>query len=116
LNEIAAPSPNGTPTPARFKNVSESDLARDAFDVLRDVNVQLDEQARANLAAVLSRHATIAEGVKRGREVARASAAAKTAKVTELTYRVSTLEAELEAEKAKVAHLQWSLEHGQQTG
>jgi hypothetical protein len=116
LNEIAAPSPNGTPTPARFKNVSESDLARDVFDVLRDVNVQLDEQARANLAAVLSRHATIAEGVKRGREVARASAAAKTAKVTELTYRVSTLEAELEAEKAKVAHLQWSLEHGQQTG
>ncbi|KAF2442613.1 hypothetical protein P171DRAFT_434083 [Karstenula rhodostoma CBS 690.94] len=108
-------SPNETPTPARFKNVSEHDLVRDAFSVLRDANVELNEQTRKNLTAVLSRHATIAEGVKKGRDVARASITAKTAKVTELTYRVSTLEAELEAEKAKVSHLQWTLEHGQQS-
>jgi hypothetical protein len=108
-------SPNETPTPARFRNVSEHDLVRDAFGVLRDANVQLAEQIRQNLTAVLSRHATIAEGVKKGRDVARASIAAKTAKVTELTYRVSTLEAELEAEKAKVSHLQWTLEHGPQS-
>lgn len=108
-------SPNETPTPARFKNVSEQDIVRDAFGVLRDANVQMSEQTRKNLTAVLSRHATIAEGVKKGRDVARASITAKTAKVTELTYRVSTLEAELEAEKAKVGHLQWTLEHGQQS-
>ncbi|OAF99145.1 uncharacterized protein CC84DRAFT_419324 [Paraphaeosphaeria sporulosa] len=108
-------SPNETPTPARFKNASEHDLVRDAFDVLREANVELSEQTRRNLAAILSRHATIAEGVKKGRNVARASITAKTAKVTELTYRVSTLEAELEAEKAKVSHLQWTVEHGQQS-
>ena len=107
-------SPNETPTPARFKNVLEHDLVRDALGVLREANVELSDRTRRDLTAVLSRHATIAEGVKKGRDVARASITAKTAKATELTYRVSTLEAELEAEKAKVSHLQWTLEHGQQ--
>jgi hypothetical protein len=50
-------SPKETPTPARFKNVSEHDMVRDALGVLRDANVQLDEQIRRNLTAVLSRHA-----------------------------------------------------------
>ena len=77
--------------------------------------MQVTEQTRKSLTDVLSRHATVAEGVRKGREVARASIAAKTAKVTELTYRINTLEAELEAEKAKVNHLQWSLEHGSQS-
>lgn len=108
-------SQNETPTPARFKNVSESDLARDVFGVLGEANVQMSEQARKNLTTVLLKHVTMAEGVKKGRDVARASITAKTAKVTELTYRVNTLEAELEAEKAKVNHLEWSLEHGQQS-
>ncbi|KAJ4296186.1 hypothetical protein N0V90_006230 [Kalmusia sp. IMI 367209] len=114
-----ADSPNATPTPSRFKDVGpapgDNDLVRDVFGVLGEANVQLNNQTRNNLTAVLSRHATVAEGVKKGRDVARASITAKTAKVTELTYRVSTLEAELEAEKAKVSHLQWSLEHGQET-
>ncbi|KAF9736152.1 hypothetical protein PMIN07_002873 [Paraphaeosphaeria minitans] len=107
-------SPNETPSPARFKNVSEHDLVRDVFGVLRETNLELSEQTRRTLTAVLSRHATIAEGVKKGRDVARASITAKAAKVTELTYRVNTLEAELEAEKAKVSHMQWTVEHGQQ--
>ncbi|KAF1969157.1 hypothetical protein BU23DRAFT_243681 [Bimuria novae-zelandiae CBS 107.79] len=106
-------SPNETPTPVRFKDVPPSDLVRDVFGLLSEANVQMNEQTRKNLTAVLSRHATIIEGVKKGRKVARASITAKIAKVTELTYRVSTLEAELEAEKAKVNHLKWSLEHGQ---
>lgn len=108
-----------TPTPVRFKDPGsaskDADIARDVFDVLRDANVQLDDQTRKMLMATLSRHATIAEGVKRGRDVARTAVTAKTAKVTELTYRVNTLEAELEAEKAKVSHLQWRLENGQDT-
>lgn len=108
-------SPNETPTPACFRSMSEHDLVQDVLSALRDSDVQLNEQTRKKLTTVLSRHATIAEGVKKGRDVARASIAAKTAKVTELTYRINTLEAELEAEKAKVSHLQWTLEHGQQS-
>jgi hypothetical protein len=39
-------------------------------------------------------------------------AKAKDAKITELTYRINTLEANLEAEKALVKHLQWEAENG----
>lgn len=90
----------------------DADLAQEVFGVLEEANVVLSEQTRKNLAAVLSRHATLAEGVKKGRDVARASAKAKDARVTELTYRVSTLEAELEAEKATVKHLEWKAASG----
>lgn len=37
----------------------------------------------------------------------RATVKAKDARIAELTYRIGTLEAELEAEKAMVKHLEW---------
>jgi hypothetical protein len=106
-------SPMDTPTPSRFKDVNiDSDLSRDVIEALRGANVTLSEQASRDLNTVLSKYATIAEGVKKGRDVARASMKAKDAKITELTYRVNTLEAELEAERKLVTHLQWKAEHG----
>ncbi|PVH99511.1 hypothetical protein DM02DRAFT_594241 [Periconia macrospinosa] len=105
-------SPMETPTPSRFKSVAtEGDVVRDIFGVLSRANVKLDEQTTRDITAVLSKYVTLSEGVKKGRDVARASVKAKDAKITELTYRVNTLEAELEAERATVAHLQWRAEH-----
>jgi len=109
-------SPVNTPTPSRFKDAGTSntdgELAHDIFGVLQEGNTILNEQTRRNLTAVLSKHATIADGVRKGRDVARATIKAKDAKATELTYRVNTLEAELEAERATVKHLQWKAESG----
>lgn len=109
-------SPVNTPTPVRYKDAgpagTDSELAHDVFGALQEANVLLNDQTRRNLITVLSKHATIAEGVRKGRDVARSSIKAKDAKVTELTYRLNTLEAELEAERATVKHLQWKAETG----
>lgn len=107
--DVAATGPSSveTPTPSRFRNIAPDDLARDVFDLLRDGNIRLGADTQSDLKDLLSKHAKSAEGFKRGRDVIRSTVKAKDAKITELTYRVSTLEAELEAERAMVKHLQW---------
>jgi hypothetical protein len=80
---------------------------RDVFDLLQDNHVRLTAGTQVDLKDLLSRHTKNVEGLRRGRDVSRSAIKAKEAKITELTYRVSTLEAELEAEKAMVKHLQW---------
>jgi hypothetical protein len=107
-HQTATPSSSiETPTPNRFRNVSPDDLVQDVFDVLLSSNTRLDADTQSELKDLLSKHAKSAEGFRRGRDVIRSTVKAKDAKITELTYRVSTLEAELEAEKAIVQHLQW---------
>jgi hypothetical protein len=107
-HQTATPSSSfGTPTPNRFQNVSPDDLVRDVFVLLQDGNVRLATDTQAELQDLLTKHAKSAEGFRRGRDVIRSTVKAKDAKITELAYRVSTLEAELEAEKAMVQHLQW---------
>jgi hypothetical protein len=106
--QTATPSSStDTPTPSRFKNVIDDDLARDVFGLLGEAQVRLPAEKDNELKGLLSRHMKSAEGYKRGRDVIRATVKAKDAKITELTYRISTLEAELEAEKAMVKHLRW---------
>ncbi|KAF1951812.1 hypothetical protein CC80DRAFT_453191 [Byssothecium circinans] len=106
-------SPMDTPTPIRFKDVNtESDLAKEVFGVLKGADIALGEQARRDLSGILSKHTTVAEGVKRGRDAARSAIKAKDARVQELTLRVNTLEAELEAEKKKVVYLQFKDQNG----
>jgi hypothetical protein len=111
--QIATPSSSfdadATPTPGRFKNV---DLATDVFGFLQEANVRLNSHAEIELKQLLSKHARNAEGYRRGRDVSRTTVKAKEAKITELTYRVNTLEAELEAERATVKHLQWEADNG----
>lgn len=75
--------------------------------MLQEGSVRLAADTQAGLKDLLSKHAKSAEGFRRGRDVIRSTVKAKDAKITELTYRVSTLEAELEAEKAMMKHLQW---------
>jgi hypothetical protein len=107
-HQATAPSsPFETPTPSRFRNVSTEDLSQDVFNLLHDGHVQLSSETETALKGLLTKYAKSAEGLKRGRDVIRTTVKAKDAKITELAYRVSTLEAELEAEKAMVKHLQW---------
>jgi hypothetical protein len=107
-HQTATPSSSfETPTPGRFRNIAPDDLVRDVFDLLQDNHVRLTAGTQVDLKDLLSRHTKNVEGLRRGRDVSRSAIKAKEAKITELTYRVSTLEAELEAEKAMVKHLQW---------
>jgi len=96
-----------TPTPNRFRNVTAEDLVQDVFNLLQESNIRPDVHTATELKVLLLKHAKSTEGYKRGRDVIRTTVKAKDAKITELSYRVSTLEAELEAEKAMVKHLQW---------
>jgi hypothetical protein len=96
-----------TPTPSRFRNISPDELVQDVFDFLQDSDVRLNADVQDGLKDLLSKYAKGVESFKRGRDVIRSTVKARDAKITELTYRVSTLECELEAEKAMVKHLQW---------
>lgn len=110
-HQTATPSssPYETPTPIRFKDVGGDDLVRDVMGLLQDASVKLSATTEKDLGTLLLKHAKTAEGLKRGRDVTRTTIKARDAKITELTYRISTLEAELEAEKAMVKHLQWEV-------
>jgi hypothetical protein len=104
------PSPFETPTPSRYTDTSDDGLVQGVFGILQESSVRLGDKTESDLRSLLSRHAKTAEGFRRGRDVIRATVKAKDAKITELTYRISTLEAEIEAEKAMARHLQWEAE------
>lgn len=116
-HQTATPSssPYETPTPSRFKDVGVTDLFHDVLSLLQAANIKLSTTTESNLNGLLSKHVKAAEGLKRGRDVTRMTIKARDAKITELSYRVSTLEAELEAEKAMVRHLQWEAQIEEQT-
>ena len=95
-------------------NVEGNDLVGDVLGLLQKANIQLDIDTTNDLKILLSKHANNAEGYKRRRDVLQTAVKAKDAKITELTYRVSTLKAELEAEQAMVKHLQWEAQTGLQ--
>ncbi|EMD94506.1 hypothetical protein COCC4DRAFT_34058 [Bipolaris maydis ATCC 48331] len=100
-----------TPKTSRFKNSMDRDLVGDVFGLLQDSKVGLPVHTEEELRALLTRHAKRTEGFKRARDVTRLAVKAKDAKITEFTYRIGTLEAELEAEKAMVTHLQWEAQN-----
>lgn len=103
-------SPFQTPTLNRFKDIGGDDLVHDVLTLLHDANARLSSTAEADLKTLLSRYTKAAEGLRRGRDVTRTTIKARDAKIAELSYRVSTLEAELEAERAVLKHLQWQIE------
>ncbi|KAF3001206.1 hypothetical protein E8E13_001236 [Curvularia kusanoi] len=103
-------SPLETPTPSRFIDVGSDDLVHEVFAFFQAEKVNLGGAIESSLKVLLSKHKKTAEGFRRGRDVTRSTIKAKDAKITELSYRISTLEAELEAEKAVVRHLQWEIE------
>ncbi|KAH6638285.1 hypothetical protein C7974DRAFT_411721 [Boeremia exigua] len=111
-HRIATPSssPYEMPRPSRSKYMGSEDLAHEVSTLLQNARIKLDVPAENDLMFLLTKHMKATEGLKRGRDVARSTIKARDAKVTELSYRINTLEAELEAEKALVRHLQWEIE------
>lgn len=83
--------------------------------MLQDDNVNLPATIEICVRNLLSKHAKTAEGLRRGRDVTRTTIKARDTKIAELTYRISTLEAELETEKAMVKHLQWNIQTSNQS-
>jgi hypothetical protein len=98
---------DGTPNPSQSKSVVDQDLVGGVFGLLQESSIRLPDHTEQKLRALLTRHAKRTEGFKRARDVIRLTVKAREAKIAEFTYRISTLEAELEAEKAMVEHLQW---------
>ncbi|PSN60855.1 hypothetical protein BS50DRAFT_199570 [Corynespora cassiicola Philippines] len=86
--------------------------AHDVTELLEEANIQLDEAVGQRLNALLWKHANRARGLEKSRNIARSEAGAREAKVEELSFRVKTLEKELEAEKRKVEYAEWKLENG----
>ncbi|KAF2099520.1 hypothetical protein NA57DRAFT_55484 [Rhizodiscina lignyota] len=112
-------SPQSTPTPSRFKDaVSDQDssfnLTSDVLGLLSDHNARLDSTAQASLKTLLNRSDLRVRGILKGRDVSRLQIKAKDAKIAEQQLRITTLEAELEAERAMVQHLNWEKQNGAQ--
>lgn len=103
-------SPCETPTSHRFKDFGGDELIHDVLTLLQDANIKLSTTTETDLNTLLLKHMKAAEGLRRGRDVTRTTIKARDAKIAELSYRVITIEAELEAEKAMVKHLQWQIQ------
>lgn len=111
-------TPQTTPTPSRCKDAlapsdPNIDLNTEVMNVLNLHNFRLDNSTRGDLEDVLQRITLRVQGIARGRDVSRLQIKAKDAKITEQQLRITTLEAELEAERAMVHHLRWERENGQ---
>lgn len=105
-------TPQTTPTPSRFKDALSGeaaalDLSTDVVNVLQQHNVRLGDEARAPLLDLLHKNSLRVQGIIKGRDVSRLQIKAKDAKIAEQQLRITTLEAELEAERALVQHLKW---------
>ncbi|KAF2806101.1 uncharacterized protein BDZ99DRAFT_395221 [Mytilinidion resinicola] len=105
-----------TPTPSRFRDVEvgegeDCQLIADILGVLNVNNVTLNESAKEGVRRVLNKHDLRMQGIIKGREISRLAIKAKDSKITELGLRISTLEAELETEKALVQHFKWKADN-----
>ena len=110
-------TPQTTPTPSRFKDAISGqeaglDLTSDVLNVLQQHKVRLDNDAQSSLKELLDRNSLRIQGIIKGRDISRLQIKAKDAKIAEQHLRISTLEAELEAERAMVQHLRWERQNG----
>ncbi|KAF1986214.1 hypothetical protein K402DRAFT_92560 [Aulographum hederae CBS 113979] len=109
-------SPSTTPTPSRFKDAASedvelADLATDVINLLKESHTYVDDETKSSLETMLKKHSLQMQGIIRGGNISRLSLAAKDARIQELQLRVTTLEAELETEKAVVDDLKWKNQH-----
>ncbi|KAF1813630.1 hypothetical protein P152DRAFT_457007 [Eremomyces bilateralis CBS 781.70] len=86
-------------------------IVKDLFHTFQEINAARYDGPNSPSAERVKRSlmpwAMRMEGVIRGREVSRLAVKAKDAKIVELSHRITTLEAELETEKAIVQQLKW---------
>ncbi|KAK8197174.1 hypothetical protein HDK77DRAFT_8537 [Phyllosticta capitalensis] len=94
------------------RDVGET-LVAEVMGLLRDRHVDAGKETLEALQSVLRKHVLRAQGMARGREIARLALNEKMALVTELQARIQTLEAELETRKAIMDKISWQRETGQ---
>ncbi|TID16935.1 hypothetical protein E6O75_ATG09701 [Venturia nashicola] len=107
LNQI---SPQSSPTPSRFRNAKDSPvvehtLFKDLSAALTTHGVRLSDRANHSIEQVCTRYERKTQGLVKGLEISRLALTAREAKIAELEYRINTLGAELNTERAIVKHL-----------
>ncbi|KAF2836225.1 hypothetical protein M501DRAFT_257712 [Patellaria atrata CBS 101060] len=86
------------------------DMVEEILDFLKEEGVTLSEEPYARFATLLKRYALNLRTMAKGRDAVRAAVNAKEETIKEMTYRISTLEARLEAEQANTAALTAEIE------
>ncbi|KAK7527857.1 uncharacterized protein IWZ02DRAFT_430202 [Phyllosticta citriasiana] len=104
--DMASPAGSGG------KDVGEK-LVAEVMGLLRDRRVDVGKETAEALQSTLRRHVLRAQGMARGREIARLALNEKMALVSELQAKIQTLEAELETRKAILDKISWQRETGQ---
>ena len=97
-----------------LKDVGGDNLVRDVFGLLDDANVKLNTTEQV-LTKLPSKHAKTTGDLKGGQDVTKATIKARDEKIAKLTYRVRTLEAEIEAENGMMKYLQSEVQTGEQS-
>ncbi|KAK7542886.1 uncharacterized protein J3D65DRAFT_615290 [Phyllosticta citribraziliensis] len=104
--DMASPAGSGD------KDVGET-LVGEVMGLFRDRRVDVGKETAEALQSMLRRHVLRAQGIARGREIARLALNEKMALVSELQAKIQTLEAELETRKAILDKISWQRETGQ---
>lgn len=112
--------PPDSPSPqARYKDAlvdpadSGSSLTNEVLAYL--ASSRLPPEKMSTLRTILSRHDLKAQGVAKGRDISRLALKAKQAKIVELQYKISRLEAEKEVDRGVIQKLRWDRQHSQET-
>ncbi|KAF4636913.1 hypothetical protein G7Y89_g1178 [Cudoniella acicularis] len=107
-------SPSATPTPSRFRDAIEPssnfdqshsenyDITDSVLTLLKDQPI--DEETKASLKQLLTRHALKISGIAKGRDITRVALKAKDGKIAELQQRITNLETEREMDKVVIRH------------
>jgi hypothetical protein len=94
-------SPSATPTPSRFRDISEVgepmgktkieyDISKDVMELLRDHKI--DDDTRDSLLKMLRKHTVKMSGIAKGRDISRAALKAKDTQIAELQQKITALE------------------------
>ncbi|KAI9838657.1 MAG: hypothetical protein M1819_004971 [Sarea resinae] len=95
----------------------DSSLATDVFQVLSRSPSDLSPETRRSLKRVLNSHALRTQGIVKGRNITRLALKARDVRIADLQYRIASLEAERESDRAVIAHLRRLLQgNGQGAG
>lgn len=109
-NLFSTTSPQDTPTPMRFKDVtpskgSDSSFAAEVFGILQSAKISLPSSVREKVKEACDKQSLYTHGVIRGRDVSRSLIAKKDEKIVELQGSIEALQAERETSRAVIRHL-----------
>jgi len=103
-------SPDSTPTPLRFRDAMpqgdfSDSLLTDLLNMFQEEHTLLTESSKARLKDFCVEHSRRTSGLLQARDIVRKRLVARENKILELQQRITTLEAELDTERAVVRFL-----------